>query len=143
MTTVTFRNGIIAYDSLVSRSDISVGSVNKGCKSKSRKYITACTGSIANCKEYLDWVKNDMKGEKPFIDKAGYMEALLYDRVKHKIYYVDYHLRLYSIKAKFHAIGSGFALALGAMDQGASAVQVIRTAIKFDEGTGGSVKALC
>lgn len=46
------------------------------------------------------------------------------------------------ITLPFWAIGAGSHLALGAMDRGASAVQAVRTARKFDLNTAGPIRSL-
>lgn len=46
------------------------------------------------------------------------------------------------VMAEFYAIGSGSGYALGAMDRGASAVEAVLTASRFDHFTGGEVEEL-
>ena len=48
----------------------------------------------------------------------------------------------FEMKDKFVAVGSGSEVAIGAMDRGASAVQAVRTAIKYNSGCGGDVQVL-
>lgn len=48
--------------------------------------------------------------------------------------------QMLSITHPFYAVGSGSKYAMGAMDQGASAEQAVKIAIKYDSSCGGSIQ---
>lgn len=50
--------------------------------------------------------------------------------------------QLYQVTDPFQAIGSGAKWAMGAMDRGATALQAVKTAIKFDSQCGGTPQTL-
>jgi len=46
------------------------------------------------------------------------------------------------VRAPFYALGSGYQVAMGAMEFGATAEEAVRAAIKWDTGSGGDVTVL-
>jgi ATP-dependent protease HslVU (ClpYQ) peptidase subunit len=141
LTTIAYRNGLLAAD-----SQISYGTIRNGSSDKikvTRHYLVALAGSTylrgplerwarLNCPEdeVPDALRdNEDKFQAIFVNEEG--DAFLYD-----------HGFLVPINADYAAIGSGATLALGAMAHGASAEEAVRAASCHDKNTGGEVHVL-
>lgn len=140
MTTIAFRNGVIAADSRISYSTIHNGERDK----------------LARCGEYLvalagpTWLRHPLEawaaeGARPdqvpevLHDNADQFNALLVNR-HGQVFQFD-HGYLVPIEADYVAAGSGMLLALGAMAHGASAEQAVAAASLHDKNTGGSIRS--
>src|SRR5437868_819710 len=130
MTTVVYRDGILAADS----RGTCAGWITPAKETKLFRLqdgrAAAVTGQWAIAKKLLDWVQGDRSAPQPegdarviaigkgkievFEDGASYIEA-----------------------AKFAAWGSGFPPALGALHAGASAEDAVRIACLVDPSSGG------
>ena len=136
MTTVAYRNGVIAVDSQATAGNITCGETNKIRKFKG--CVCVGSGDLQDLTAFFDWVKKGMDIEKkPTINCLnGYIFK------KNKIYYVDDKLVPYEVNAKYHAAGSGAQIAYGAMHMGASAKEAVKAACCLDVYTGGKVKTI-
>lgn len=141
MTTVVYRDGVLAFDSKCTDGDMYLGSVYKGRQTK--KLIMAGCGNVDEVMAVFDWLE------------AGGTEVLkkdfgLHEReVEATVITVDkmgnvtlYESRLYPIQidSLWYALGSGSAIATGALEMGASARKAVAVATKHDLGSGGSVR---
>lgn len=142
MTTIAYRNGILAADTRCTIAGASSGSINK----IARRYGGALAGAAGNAVynfAFLEWfVLNDEKVDPPKAQRTD-------DSIDRGIiFFPDGRIHVYEpdgkfmIKAEYHALGSGTDVALGAMFMGATAEQAVRAAILHDNGTGGEVLVL-
>ena len=137
-----YKNGTLAFDSKISADCRHVGSVTKG--RKTNKYLCAGCGSVEDLIAVLDWVSDGgiLQKRKEFgLDRECDVSALLISK-KGSVFHIDSRVYPYLVDASFHACGSGSDLAIGAMAMGASAVEAVRVASKFDGYTGGSIRTL-
>ena len=142
MTTVAYKGGILAFDSKVTSNGDHIGWASKGCKTN--KFILACCGSMSDIAAFMDWMAGGgvMADKKLFgLERKVEMSALAINK-KGCVFSYDDSLYPFQIDAPFHALGSGSSYAMGAMAFGATAVQGVKIASKWDNGTGGIVRQL-
>lgn len=141
MTTVCYRDGILAADSAIAYGNILNG---ERCKiAQYEDFLVAMAGAGWLREPLEDWVglgcppdevpeiliKNQDKFTTLIVDRDG--QAFEFDN--------GY---LLPICADYTAIGSGALLALGAMAHGANAAQAVSAACRHDKSSGGPVSTL-
>lgn len=147
MTTIAYRAGVLAGDSQTSTGNVKM--LDSVKVHRIHGYLIGLAGQRGCLDEFLQWFKDECKDELKkapasiLQDDDKYPVCALVVREKDKALF-QYHgaghpFRLYG---KYAAIGSGDALAIGAMAFGASAVEAVRIAVKHDCNTGGKVRAL-
>jgi 20S proteasome alpha/beta subunit len=138
MTTIVYKDGIIAFDSrVVSGDEILDDDFNKLKIVQGVVFVTC--GTVPDDENFIHC----------FFGKEEHAKGNLNGGL---IYDTDGALWLASIdeetgfwkhvieKNKHYAIGSGSSYALAAMDMGASAIDAIKAAIKRDSKSGGKVR---
>lgn len=141
MTTVAYRAGFMAADSLLVDNGFKVGQVRKVVV---REDGAACGagGDAGPCREFLDaFLRADHQHPNETVWPAldAEMECVgLIVMPDAGVWMVEGGVA-YPVYGEYHAIGSGAPIALAAMDQGASAAQAVRAAIRRDLYTGGEV----
>lgn len=137
MTVIVYKNDWLASDSLVSTSgSIRTGYVPKIARGKA--VMGGGAGQPGDLERYLDWIRGDCKGDLPEFSK--YFSGLLID--EGDLYYVEQDTGLYLAGSKQGAVGSGYEVAMGAMEAGASAHNAVRAAIALDTNCGGEIQVL-
>lgn len=103
------------------------------------EFLVGFAGNVNEWMEAADWLQNpENYGKPPSIrDMSGLVltckkEIFLFSKVTNWL----------KIETGFHSIGSGSSFALGALTNGASPSEAIRTAMKHDIGSGLGVKTL-
>lgn len=142
MTTIAYRDGIMAADSLCSGNNTRWGELEKitrgdGC-------IAGACGSATTAATFRHWVENILVStEDPFGCDVADTEAdgllVTSDGV---IWCWGGKPRMFRPDAPFTAIGSGAKIAIGAMAMGASAAKAVEIAAQFDVYTGGRITTL-
>lgn len=139
MTTIAYRNGVMAADRLVSNG----GGGRAGHQTKIARGPKGTIGGMAGRMEegflFARWVENDCEGDPPPLSDSADGIVLLPNGL---LCYVGEKGCLCPVEAEFAAVGSGEAYAIGAMAHGASAAEAIEIAIQFDTGSGGGVDVL-
>ena len=122
MTTIVYRDGVLAADSLVQMSDTHVGNVAKIVEADKGTWI-ALAGTLVAQSMFVEFIKT---GERP--DKLGDQSfTAIVARSDGSIEQWDAPgVMLPRIDAPFIAEGTGMFYALGAMAMGATAEQVVR-----------------
>jgi hypothetical protein len=138
LTTIAYRDGILAADSLVTSDGIRTSTIVKLARREKDGTLFGACGRASLIRAAREWF---LRGEPPE------------DRIKIK----DNEAQFIIVRpnndvetwdesgssddaAPFHALGSGRDIALGAMAAGASAIEAVRIAAKFDTGTGGPIR---
>lgn len=142
MTCIAYRKGVMAADTQMTFGD--------GSKAKVSKVVRLPDGSLlgtAGSKRVVEklkaWALADFDpAHKPKLNNKSEMEGLLVKKVDGSIWLYDWTLDPDKLEDEFFAIGSGGAYALGAMAKGATAVQAIRIAARYDSGTSEPIEAL-
>jgi len=138
MTTIAYRDGVLASDSLVTLGDTKVHGSYQKIK-RVGDYLVGTAGSVAFCQKFIDWMTCADEEEPP---PEGAYSAILIDK-NGKVREIENGNLLPAPRgAKFFAIGSGGPLAIAAMYAGASAVDAVKIAAKIDTSTGLPVKKL-
>ena len=137
MTTIAYKDGIIAYDSRATRGDIiDSDDVRKAIK------INGVTFILSGRQDHIDAIKRawfddeagkDIDAYGLVIDEKGFLWECNYDKALIKIKF-DYD--------SVCAFGTGCLHALTAMDMGATAAEAVKMAIKRDVYTGGKVRTI-
>ena len=138
MTTIAFRAGVIAADTMISYTTITNGFRNK--IAKCGDYSVALAGAAYLKIELEAWVAAGA-------DKDNVPKILLAEEDKFSALIMDECGILYDfskgylmpVDAEYHAIGSGAHLAIGAMANGASAIEAVRCACLHDKASGGGI----
>lgn len=157
MTTIVFRDGILASDSKMSFGGVYAGNFKKVFKvtmeeSQSlvdrllhkpierKEYLVGAAGSVPDIQEYLDYIFEG--GREPNNDLE--CSILTIEKTEDGGYDIQYYgggARLsHNIGGDYYAMGSGADIAYGALYHGASAEQAVRAAIHHDNGSGGAVQ---
>lgn len=140
MTTIAYRSGTLAADTLIAYHAITNGSREK--IERCGDYLVAMAGATWIRTILEDWVRagcDPNEVPEQLLDNESKFAALIVDSdgLAHEFdsgYLVPVH-------ADYTAIGSGALLAMGAMAHGASAEQAVMVAAKHDKATGGPVSA--
>lgn len=139
MTTIAYRDGILATDRLITSGGERCGAYTKGRNIGRLMYASA--GSCGLTEAVGEWLRAGARGEPPRLkdgDREGSVYVFLPD---HTI--VWFHCDgVTPIRAPYWAAGSGGPYALGAMAAGASAKDAVIAAIKHDTGSGEGVETL-
>lgn len=145
MTTIAYKDGVLAHDGLICAGRASVGKsfpkvffVNKRVLCFDVKCIAIAGDSSS--RHYLENEELTYKSEVPEHLSFNAMAITKCGRV----IYIDSnegdnYLHINVIDADYHAIGCGSDFALGAMMAGASPIESVRIASEFDTKTGGSI----
>lgn len=157
MTTIAHRSGIIAADSCVTHSSEEGGSRRANCTKLYRKFVTlhdvakksveiqdiliGVAGESGPGLVFVDCLfdaRHDVdETRRLFTDGGADFTALVLTR--NGLFEYDGWYRGEHVIEEFWAIGSGTKVALGAMDQGASAVEAVRSACHWDANTRGPI----
>lgn len=134
MTTIAYRDGVIACDSQIT-------STYKGKGKKIHRVndsLVGICGRLTSAMLFIDWLEE--QGIPPSkLQEDDDFEAI--QLTPKGVFYWDSRLRPVRVTDKFTAIGSGCDFAMGAMAVGADAKEAVRAAAKLDTYTGGAIKA--
>lgn len=97
----------------------------------SKPFTIGYCGDVAGIVPVLDWMADPM--QKP--PKVKYSEFVVLTADK-KIFTFSDPSQWLSVDQDFYAVGSGATFALGAMGSGATALEAVKAASKFDPFTG-------
>lgn len=140
MTTVCYRDGVLAADSLVTLGDTKI----HGHMRKLRRVhdnLIGVAGGVAECDEFLSWCKAG--GYTTETDPPlGEYRALVVQPNGKVLEFEQGKCLPRMSNTKFYAIGSGAPYALAAMYAGASAVEAVKISCKIDTSSGLPVKKL-
>ncbi len=143
MTTVAFRDGILAADSRYSDGNVGITRGPKLFRKKvgkrGKEHLIGICGSVYAALVFVDWYGTDNKElHKQLLGMDDdQFEVIVWDGRVLKC--SNYMLRLTEIHEPYYAIGSGGVHAITAMDCGKSAAQAIQMAMKRDSNTGGRI----
>jgi len=141
MTVIAYKDGIIAADGRETWADGGIGQCEKLFripKGPHKGHIVGTQGASSPGMVFVDWY-TDPKTEKPKIqfEEEFFMCVVLRSD---GVFTVDDHCRLIKCIEPMVAIGAGAPVALGAMAAGATAVQAVRIACRYNSLCGPPVK---
>jgi len=131
MTTIAFRDGIMAADTMISDSNVVRGRTSKVIRATQGHLLAVC-GHSAMSLPFAAWIeRREPQDDLPRLPAGADFAAI--------VAYIDGRVAVFSEKflpqfvvAEFHSMGSGGEVALGAMAMGASADEAVRIACRFD-----------
>lgn len=148
MTTVAFDGTTMAADSAVSGGGYYDFDMIKVKKHPSGYLLGGC-GDIDMLQWFLDMftpeiIHNRAKGHRLTLPTQGGSDfAAMVVSPSGKAYVISDKLLVTPIKTfGYMAVGSGSAVALGALAMGASASEAVKIAARHDQGTGGRIKSI-
>jgi ATP-dependent HslUV protease subunit HslV len=137
MTTIVYRDGVMAADTRMIQRTAIIGNITKIVR-RNDGALCGGAGDAAWVVAFHDWFLAGEQGDPPAVpDSCKGLVA-----VKRRPVELFEQSGAFKFKAPYVAIGSGMEFALGAMHMGASAPAAVRTAMKFDPGTGGKLMVL-
>lgn len=128
MTTIAYRDGVIAADSLVCAGPMRAGSVTKVGRSASG-HLGGAAGSMDNAAAFVAWLMSGAEGELP--PRSADFDGLLVNP-SGDVFYVGEKGGPVAVSGPFFAIGSGERFAVAAMEMGATAMRAVEVAVKYD-----------
>lgn len=136
MTTIVYKNGVIAYDSRITRGDtILDDDYNKN------KIFNGVNFFLAGQSHLMDSMIDMYFGGK-LVELSSSPTMIVLDNNKlFLVGYSDNEIWKFRVSLKNHiAIGSGSDHALTAMDMGSTAIEAVEMANKRDICTGGTIR---
>lgn len=138
MTTIAYRDGVLAVDGRISGEHTLYSDKEKKLSRLKDGSLVAYAGTVADCQKFLRWArKGDFAKPHP---KGSYVCVWLRDEGLTE-YTGNDGKHIVLNKKQFHAWGSGHLSALGAMHHGATAVEAVKCAAKVDLRTGGKISS--
>jgi len=151
MTTIAYRDGVLACDSKETHEDEKAGEISfyhtqkiyrkrvrPDIKKKSYEVLIATRGEVGASLIAVDWYGEGLEEPDDRLYSDSQFDLLIVE--PDGLWTMDQYFRPHKIDdEEYYAIGSGTKAALGAMFMGATAVQAIEAAISCDPGTGGEV----
>lgn len=141
MTTIAFRDGTLAADTSPTVGGARGGFISKIVRGPSGD-LAGAAGTAGYCHKFRRWVAGGEAGAppEPRDDKDSFDRGVIFRRSG----VIDIHepQGMFTIRAKFFAIGSGRCEALGAMHMGATAKQAVEVAKRVDIYTFGKIETL-
>jgi len=137
MTTICYRDGVLAADSLVMDREISIGTAMKFLVLADNS-VVAAAGILTDNHLFFEWAEAGFDPDKkPELSES--FEGVHIGLDEQVTRYVKCLAPEY-FQAEYFAIGTGFELALGAMAVGATAEEACEAACKHDTASGGPVR---
>lgn len=134
ITTIAYKDGIIAYDSRATRGNL-IATDNYDKCAKADGVLFFFSGAAGDVRHLVDAY---LKGVTP--PKEADIYAIVVDQGVVYRAGTDGGLFWKEKASAYDAIGSGYAHALTAMDCGLSAIEAVKMAAKRDTGTGGKIR---
>jgi len=136
MTTIAWRDGVIASD----RQSIN-GKIPVRCTKlfRTKEYAIGVAGSLSYGIAFVNWFQGDRSDECPLDEITAALVMNLETGACEQWEAPGVGI---PVEDDFEAIGSGAAVAIGAMEMGATAKEAIRIASKRDTGTGMGIQVI-
>lgn len=130
VTTIAYRDGVLAADSQVTAGDIYRGNARKvfAVNTSVGRTLVAASGSRGAAEAFRTWIREG--GEKPEIHKDDTLLGIVV-RPDGTVEVWNERLAKQPVVAPFVAAGSGNEIAMGAMGAGASAEEAVKIACRF------------
>jgi len=139
MTTITYRDGILASDSRAySGGSTPIGQKQKIWQLECGTMFGVSTVHPGLSEQVAAWISSEQNRDYlPPVDPT--FTALLIDPLGQVFIAIDSYFFTGPLTGDYFAIGSGDHYALGAMAMGASAVEAVEVAMVHDAWTGGRI----
>lgn len=137
MTTIAYRDGILASDSLVTAGTLRCGGMRKIARNAAG-WMGGSAGPMETNVRLLAWIDAGAHGDPPEMKEA---DAIIVSP-EGVVHFWTGAGPLTPVLGDFFAVGSGERVAVGAMAAGADAIKAVRIAIEFDTASGGDIAFL-
>lgn len=145
MTTIAYRDGVLAADSLTHATTESAGEVLYPCEKlfrrtvgrgkQRREVLIGTAGEASPSSLFVEWYGSGKPRPKCF--KKADFQILLVEPTG--VFETDESCVLQRVVGPYHAIGSGRKAAFAAMACGKTALEAVAIAAMFDPYTGGEI----
>lgn len=130
MTTIAYKDGVLAADSRATRGNTIVPGVTPKLHRMSDGSVATSCGTTANGRAFIRWLDAGKEGKAPDLDKG----TVIHLQADGKVFeYWDEHP--VQTHGPFEAWGSGADFALAAMHLGFNAEDAVKAACKCDTGS--------
>lgn len=144
MTTIAYKNGILAADQLIEQNGMVCAFTTKIGNSKSHNIMGGIAGSLHHSTSFLNWLMGyalpgdieDNSPTNPILEKT---DGLIV--VDDDVYFFTDGI-FTKVSVEFTAIGTGQNFAMAAMVNGATAEEAVQIATVLDVYSGGNVETL-
>lgn len=136
MTTIVYRSGTLAGDTLTTANGNRDGYVQK--VRRVGRVLIGFSGPIATGLKFEQWVKGGMVGNGPY--EGGDQGNGIVVSAAGVVCWAG--AGPWPVTTDFYALGSGADLAMGALECGATAEQAVAVAAKHNVDTGGPITVL-
>ena len=142
MTTIAYRNGVLAADTAMCRGDAKYADAIVKIAKLPDGRLAAAVGSAGYCGEWLRWCQDGGEEAKRPTPKEGegFFDTGLIVELSGELLIFE-PTGWFRCHPEYYALGSGREFAIGAMAAGAGPEAAVRVAVKHDQGSGGSVMA--
>lgn len=141
MTTIAYRDGIMAADTLVTGGDVRRGHVLK-IGQTALGSLVGVTGMAGMLDEVIGWLSaGGRREEYPKVPPDSHISGIV-ACLDGRVGVFSTHGVMQWAETEFVAVGSGNEIAMGAMAMGASAEKAVEIAAQFDVYTGGRITTL-
>lgn len=148
MTTIAYKNGVLAADSLINYGTFSNGEINKihvvsipeDDGKRVRRAMMAVSGAVWVIEPLIEWIEcGATQDEIPhcLLVAANEFSCIMID--DEGIVWEFNNGFFLKCGVQYHSIGSGQMFALGAMAAGIEAPEAVAAAMKHDKATGGAI----
>lgn len=152
MTTIAYKDGKIASDSLISNNTRRIGSLEKIRKYtdwQGKEYLAAAAGVSYLMQQFFDHLERyfnkdcELKMPNSSHIHGGNFDAFFVCKDEPNVIYgTDGYGLFDKIHTNEYCIGSGAQLAMGSLAVGATVEKAVETGIRFDTGSGGEIHSL-
>lgn len=133
MTTIVYRNGIIAGDTAVFDRGVYCGTTCKISRAPDGT-IGGCAGALAVLSNFEAWMDSGADGEPPQIPASEDSECI-WVRPDGSVWWAGPGSRATCLQGEYFAVGSGFSVAMGALAMGADAMRAVEICADLDSQT--------
>lgn len=149
MTTITYRDGVMASDTLIVADTDAMGYCDKVFKING--YLVGLAGSKRFVTSFLSWAQKSFETDRPLPEMPFWAEhskdhqdglwgyVVTPDRA---IFRYETQGLPYLVESEYVACGSGREYAMGAMACGKSPKEAVEVAMLFDRGSGGEIRSI-
>jgi ATP-dependent protease HslVU (ClpYQ) peptidase subunit len=131
MTTIVYKNGILAADTQVTYQDNKCFGFTKKIQ-ETKDFVFGCAGTVATCYEFKKFLEGKEFNKDIFSKDEFRSDFIVINKNTKKISFYDHNLVEESITGDYFSIGSGCQYAYGALAMGASSKKAVLIASKFD-----------
>lgn len=136
MTVIAYKDGVMAADGQVTSDGTIMLSNEVKCFYKDG-HVFGVAGLFGEALILQKWFTNGMKGDPPTITSETEGMLVSPDGIVYGLW--EHQMMVPLENRDFYVIGSGFHIATGAMEMGASAIKAVEIAIKYSIYCGGEI----